>query len=197
MSMVIPAGLITMGKPRTILEDIAAHVLSFGCTALDVESKAGSERVFMRQGDSSIKIATFESSSRNAKELRENLYAANKKPVRMAYGGQVWTLRVDIHGTSGEGASAVSIDPAPRPDASVAPRFTKKQGQYLAYIYFYSKLHRQAPSFSDMEQYFQTSPPVVNDMVKRLELAGLIERTPREARSIRLLVAPEHLPPLE
>lgn len=186
-----------MGQSKTILQDIAAHVLSFGCTTLDVESKAGSECVFMRQAGGSIKIATFGSSSRNAKELRENLYAASKKPVRMAYGGQVWTLRVDVHDSFGEDAFNVSIEPLPKPDSSVRPRFTKKQGQYLAYIYFYSKLHRRAPSFTDMEQYFRTSPPVVNDMVKRLELAGLIERKPGEARSIRLLVAPEHLPPLE
>jgi DNA-binding MarR family transcriptional regulator len=34
-------------------------------------------------------------------------------------------------------------------------------------------------------------------MVKTLERNGLIEKTPRQARSIRLLVQPEHLPPLE
>jgi len=33
-------------------------------------------------------------------------------------------------------------------------------------------------------------------MIKTLELNGLIERTPGQARSIRLLVLPEHLPAL-
>jgi hypothetical protein len=33
-------------------------------------------------------------------------------------------------------------------------------------------------------------------MILTLELNGLIERTPGEARSIRLLVRPEHLPTL-
>jgi hypothetical protein len=34
-------------------------------------------------------------------------------------------------------------------------------------------------------------------MIVTLERNGLIERTPGEARSIRLMVAPEHLLPLE
>jgi DNA-binding MarR family transcriptional regulator len=48
-----------------------------------------------------------------------------------------------------------------------------------------------------MQRYFQTTPPSVHDMIKTLELNGYIERTPMQARSIRLLVRPEHLPKLE
>jgi len=40
----------------------------------------------------------------------------------------------------------VSIAPLPKPDPSAPPTFTAKQGQYLAYIYYYSKIHRQAPA---------------------------------------------------
>ena len=72
-----------------------------------------------------------------------------------------------------------------------------KQGQYLAFIYHYSKIHRQAPAESDLERYFQVSPPAVHEMIKTLERNGLIERTPGRARSIRLLVQPEHLPQLD
>ena len=79
----------------------------------------------------------------------------------------------------------------------MAPSFTAKQGQYLAFIYNYAKIHRQAPAESDLERYFQVSPPAIHDMVKTLERNGLIERTPGQARSIRLLVQPEHLPRLE
>ena len=56
---------------------------------------------------------------------------------------------------------------------------------------------RRAPAESDLERYFQVSAPSIHGMVKTLERNGLIERTPRLARSIRLLVRPEHLPPLE
>jgi Mn-dependent DtxR family transcriptional regulator len=76
-------------------------------------------------------------------------------------------------------------------------RFTEKQGQYLAFIFLYTKLNRQAPSEADMQRYFRVTPPSVHQMVLTLEANALIERTPGQARSIRVLVAPEDLPPLE
>jgi Mn-dependent DtxR family transcriptional regulator len=76
-------------------------------------------------------------------------------------------------------------------------RFTEKQGQYLAFIYVYTKLNRRPPAETDMQRYFQVTPPSVHQMVMTLAANGLIERTPGEARSIRLLVAPEELPGLQ
>jgi Mn-dependent DtxR family transcriptional regulator len=75
--------------------------------------------------------------------------------------------------------------------------FTAKQGQYLAFMYNHTKIRHRAPAESDMERYFQVSPPAIHEMVKTLERNGLVERTPGQARSIRLLVQPEHLPRLE
>ena len=75
-------------------------------------------------------------------------------------------------------------------------RFTEKQGQYLAFIFLYTKLHRRPPSESDMQLHFKVTPPSVHQMVLTLEANGLIERTPGQARSIRVLVPPEYLPPL-
>jgi Mn-dependent DtxR family transcriptional regulator len=76
----------------------------------------------------------------------------------------------------------------------VAPNFTPKQGQYLAFIYAYTRLNRRAPAEADMERYFEVSPPSVHQMVLTLERLGLIRRQPGVARSIELLVAPEDLP---
>ena len=67
--------------------------------------------------------------------------------------------------------------PAPKLDPSKAPSFTVKQGQYLAFIYHYTKIHRQAPAESDLERYFQVSPPSIHEMIKTLERNGLIERS--------------------
>ena len=77
-----------------------------------------------------------------------------------------------------------------------AQSFTEKQGQYLAYIYAYTRLHRRAPAEADMQQYFRVSPPSVHQMVLTLERAGFIRRKPRIARSIEMLIDPEHLPDL-
>ena len=58
------------------------------------------------------------------------------------------------------------------------PPFTDKQGQYLAFIYAYSRIFRQPPAEADMQRHFQVSPPSVHQMVLTLERAGLIRRTP-------------------
>jgi repressor LexA len=79
---------------------------------------------------------------------------------------------------------------------SSAQAFTEKQGQYLAYIHAYTRLHRRPPAEADMQQYFRVSPPSVHQMVLTLERAGFITRKPRIARSIEVLVDPEHLPDL-
>jgi Mn-dependent DtxR family transcriptional regulator len=84
------------------------------------------------------------------------------------------------------------------PDATKPNRlpFTELQGQYLAFIYAYSKIHRCPPAEADMQRFFEVTPPSVHRMVRELESRGLIRRTPRAARSIELLVAPEDLPVL-
>jgi DNA-binding MarR family transcriptional regulator len=64
--------------------------------------------------------------------------------------------------------------------------FTAKQGQYLAYIYYYTKIHGRPPAESDLQRFFRVTPPVVHQMIKTLEARGLIERQPGAARSILL-----------
>jgi Mn-dependent DtxR family transcriptional regulator len=58
------------------------------------------------------------------------------------------------------------------------PSFTEKQGQYLAFIYAYSRLFRRSPAEADMQRHFRVSPPSVHQMVLTLERAGLIRRQP-------------------
>ena len=74
--------------------------------------------------------------------------------------------------------------------------YTDKQGQYLAFIYYYSKIHGRAPAEAEIQRYFGASPPAVHQMILTLEARGLIERTPGQARSIRLLIPREELPDL-
>jgi hypothetical protein len=76
------------------------------------------------------------------------------------------------------------------------PSYTPKQGQYLAFIHYYTKLHRQPPAESDMQCYFKVSAPAVHQMVLTLEKRGLIKRIPGQARTIRVSLPPEALPGL-
>lgn len=161
-----------------------------------MEYKDSRQWVFANLDGQSVKIADYASSSSNAKELLGDLAAAAKRPVRTVISGQVCIVKVRVFDGLGEDSFEVKINLAEKLDPSTAPSFTAKQGQYLAFIYNYMKIHRQAPAESDLERYFRVSPPAIHDMIKTLERNSFIERTPGRARSIRLLVRPEHLPRL-
>ena len=77
-----------------------------------------------------------------------------------------------------------------------SPSFTPKQGQYLAFIYAYTRVLGRSPAEADLQRYFRVTPPSIHQMVLTLERSGLIRRQPGVARSIELLVAPENLPVL-
>jgi Mn-dependent DtxR family transcriptional regulator len=74
--------------------------------------------------------------------------------------------------------------------------YTATQGQYLAFIYYYTKLHSVPPAEADMQRYFKVSPPSVHNMIATLEKRQLITRTPGAARSIHLLLSRSQLPDL-
>ena len=74
---------------------------------------------------------------------------------------------------------------------------TVRQGQFLAFIYYYTKLNGQPPAEHDMARYFKISPPAAHQMVITLEKRGFIRRTPGQSRSVRLLVGREELPDLQ
>jgi repressor LexA len=71
--------------------------------------------------------------------------------------------------------------------------FTEKPGQYLAFIYYYTKSHRRPPAEADMQRYFGTSAPSVHNIVVKLRDRGFTTRTPGSARSIQILVAPDEI----
>jgi repressor LexA len=76
-------------------------------------------------------------------------------------------------------------------------RFTEKQGQYLAFIYYHTKVNGRPPAEADMQRYFRVTPPSVHQMVVTLEANAFVERIPGQGRSIRLLIPRDELPDLE
>jgi Mn-dependent DtxR family transcriptional regulator len=82
---------------------------------------------------------------------------------------------------------------SPRPTAKA---LHPSKGQYLAFIYAYTRVVGRPPAEADMQRHFRVSPPSVHQMVLTLERAGLVRRQPGVARSIEVLVAPELLPVL-
>jgi DNA-binding MarR family transcriptional regulator len=87
------------------------------------------------------------------------------------------------------------MSPPLDPQAATARRrLTQIQGQYLAFIYAYSRIFKQPPAEADMRRHFGVTAPSVHQMVLTLEKAGFISRVPGAARSIQLLIPPEALP---
>jgi repressor LexA len=80
---------------------------------------------------------------------------------------------------------------------SKQPGFTQRQGQYLAFIYYYTKVNGRPPAEADIQRFFQVSPPAVHDMIVTLEHAGWISRVPWQSRSIVLKLTRDQLPDLE
>ncbi len=85
--------------------------------------------------------------------------------------------------------ASMSIPPSP-------PTFTEKPGQYLAFIFAYSRVTGRPPAEADLQRHFAVSAPSVHQMIMTLERRGLVRRTPGVARSVQVLVAAENLPPL-
>ena len=92
--------------------------------------------------------------------------------------------------TVDHGTLTVSI-----PASSSAP-YTERQGQYLAFIHAYTKVNGRPPAQADMQRFFAVTAPSVHQMLITLERRGLLRRTPGRARSLEVLIAPEHLPNL-
>ncbi len=84
-----------------------------------------------------------------------------------------------------------------KPHATLKHKYTPKQGQYLAFIHYYTKLNGYSPAEADMQKYFKVTPPSVHQMILSLERRGLIEKTPGKPRSISILLPTEELPELE
>ena len=77
------------------------------------------------------------------------------------------------------------------------PKYTPRQGQYLAFIYHYIKRHHRSPAERDIQEYFGLLQPAVHDMLRRLKERGFISWKPGVPRSIRLLLKREELSDLE
>lgn len=98
-----------------------------------------------------------------------------------------------------EGDDDEATQEVPDMQRSVPERrgFTALQGQYLAFIQQYTRLHRRPPAESDLQRHFKVSPPSVHRMINALEHRQLIHRTPGLARSVRVLPAPDEIPELD
>ncbi len=76
-------------------------------------------------------------------------------------------------------------------------KFTPRQGQFLAFIHLYRKMHRRGSAETDLVKFFRVTPPTAHGMVVKLEELGLITREPGVGRSMLVAIPAEQLPELE
>jgi hypothetical protein len=76
-------------------------------------------------------------------------------------------------------------------------KYTERQDQYLAFIYYYTLIAGGSPAEADMAAFFGVTGPSAHLMVVTLEERGFLSRIPGQGRSIRLLVPRSDLPDLE
>jgi repressor LexA len=76
-------------------------------------------------------------------------------------------------------------------------KYSEKQGQYLSFIFYYTKINGVSPAQTDLQRYFSVTPPSVHQMVLQLEKLKLISRIPNKPRSLVVLLPEEQLPRLK
>jgi hypothetical protein len=120
-------------------------------------------------------------------------------------------FKVDLSAAPELPQQTTKTRPSPEPDSSARPAsrsrkrkqteqeptFTHRQGQFLAFIHTYTRLHRRAPAETDLVQFFRITPPSVHGMIVKLEELGLITRQPGVARSVRVAIPEAEIPALE
>jgi len=74
------------------------------------------------------------------------------------------------------------------------PSFTPKQGQYLAFIDAYTRVHRRPPAEREIQQHFGVTPPSVHQMILALERAGFIGVNPAYHAASRFSFLPTTYP---
>ena len=77
------------------------------------------------------------------------------------------------------------------------PAYTYQQGQYLAFIHYYTKVNGRPPAHADLQRYFRVLPPSVHRMLTHLYNKGLIHKQPGVARSLALAIPVDQLPLLD
>jgi hypothetical protein len=76
------------------------------------------------------------------------------------------------------------------------PKFTARQGQYLAFIQAYALVNGRPPAEADIMRFFRVTPATVHEMLLTLQQLGLISRKPGVPRSATVILDRTVLPVL-
>ena len=89
--------------------------------------------------------------------------------------------------------AAINSEQWPRSDRNTWPPCAGIR----TFIHAYTLVNGRPPAQTDIQRFFQVTPPSVHQMLLTLERSGLISRRPGAPRSIAVLVDRSDLPALE
>jgi hypothetical protein len=73
-------------------------------------------------------------------------------------------LYIHLHLLQRRGADESEMSQSLDQRPAAGPRFTQLQGQYLAFIYAYSRIFKRPPAEADMRRHFEVTAPTVHQM---------------------------------
>ena len=74
---------------------------------------------------------------------------------------------------------------------------TRIQRQYLAYVHYYTKVHRRPPAEDEIVDFFGVEGRSAIGMILRLARLGYLFRVPGQPRTLRVRLPLEEIPDLE
>jgi len=92
-----------------LIAQLVAKTVELGGNELDVEYKDGHESVCAMKNNVGFGIASLNSSSADAREFRNRLYAMTKKKDVITIQGKSYTLKAEVYDSFGEDAFRVAI----------------------------------------------------------------------------------------
>ncbi len=76
-------------------------------------------------------------------------------------------------------------------------RLSKTQGQLVAFVYWYTKVHRVPPAENEIADFLGVRGPSAHAMIVRLAEKKVLSRRPGEPRTLTVLLPREEIPELE
>lgn len=73
-------------------------------------------------------------------------------------------------------------------------RLSRSQGQLVAFVYWYTKVHRVPPAENEIADFLGVRGPSAHSMVLRLAEKGVLSRRPGEPRTLAVLLPREEIP---
>ena len=87
------------------------RAIELDCDELELEYKNGRETLYAMKNGMGVGIASLESSSKAAKDLRKELYLISKRPRKIGVAGKGYLVKARIFDSFGEDAFHVVLKP--------------------------------------------------------------------------------------